>query len=160
MTRYHMQKSEREITEKTVLEEILAHGRFAVIALCRDNDPYLVTLSYGYDPIKRALYFHTARKGLKLEYLKANPSVCATVIEDRGYIMGECAHAYRSVVVRGNMAVLENLEEKKYGMEVLLGHLETDPEVVRRRSLSDDRAYDRAAILRLDILEMSGKAGR
>lgn len=160
MTRYHMQKSEREITEKTVLEEILEGGRYAVIALCRENDPYVVTLSYGYDPIKRSLYFHTARKGLKLEYLKANPSVCATVIEDKGYIMGECAHAYRSVVVRGKMAVVRNLEEKKYGMEVMLGHLERDPDVVRKRSLSDDRAYARAAILRLDILEITGKAGR
>jgi nitroimidazol reductase NimA-like FMN-containing flavoprotein (pyridoxamine 5'-phosphate oxidase superfamily) len=160
MTGYHMQKSEREITEKTVLEEILKHGRFAVIALCRENDPYLVTLSYGYDPMKRSLYFHTARKGLKLEYLKANPSVCATIIEDRGYIMGECAHAYRSVVVRGKMAVVEILDEKKHGMEVMLGHLEIDPDVVRKRSLPDDKAYARAAILKLDILEMTGKAGR
>jgi len=160
MTNYHMQKSEREIIEKTILEEILERGRYAVIALCRENDPYVVTLSYGYDPITRSLYFHAARTGLKLEYLKANPSVCATVIEDQGYIMGECAHAYRSVVVRGNMTVVENLEEKKHGMEVMLGHLEIDPEVVRKRSLADDRAYARAAILRLDILEITGKAGR
>jgi nitroimidazol reductase NimA-like FMN-containing flavoprotein (pyridoxamine 5'-phosphate oxidase superfamily) len=160
MTRYHMQKSEREITEKTVLEEILKRGRFAVIGLCRESDPYVVTLSYGYDPTTRSLYFHTARTGLKLEYLKANPSACATVIEDRGYIMGECAHAYRSVVVRGNMTVVETLEEKKHGLEVILGHLEIDPEVVRKRSLADDRAYARAAILRLDILEITGKAGR
>jgi nitroimidazol reductase NimA-like FMN-containing flavoprotein (pyridoxamine 5'-phosphate oxidase superfamily) len=74
--------------------------------------------------------------------------------------MGECAHAYRSVVVRGNMTVVETLEEKKRGLEVMLGHLEIDPEVVRKRSLPDDRAYSRAAILRLDILEITGKAGR
>jgi len=74
--------------------------------------------------------------------------------------MGECAHGYRSVVIRGSMAIVEELEEKKHGMEVMLGHLEVDPEVVRKRSLPDDGAYAKAAILRLDILEMTGKAGR
>jgi nitroimidazol reductase NimA-like FMN-containing flavoprotein (pyridoxamine 5'-phosphate oxidase superfamily) len=160
MPRYHMQKKEREIQDPKTIEEILRQGRYAVIALCRENRPYVMTLSYGYDPTKRALYFHTAHKGLKMEYIKANPAVCATVIEDRGYVMGECAHAYRSVVFQGTMRVVGTLEEKKYGMDVLLGHLEKNPEVVRKRSLANERAYARAAILRLDIREITGKAGR
>jgi len=160
MSAFHMQKSEREIQDAEVLEEILAHGRYAVIALCRNNDPYLVTLSYGYDSGRRALYFHTAHKGLKMEYIQANPSACATVIEDRGYIMGECAHAYRSVVCRGILRAVGGIEEKKYGIEVLLRHLEKDPEVVRKRSLASDRDYARATILRLDITEITGKAGQ
>jgi nitroimidazol reductase NimA-like FMN-containing flavoprotein (pyridoxamine 5'-phosphate oxidase superfamily) len=160
MPRSHLQKKEREIQDPKTIEEILKRGRYAVIALCRENRPYVLTLSYGYDPSKRALYFHTAHKGLKMEYIKANPTVCATVIEDRGYVMGKCAHAYRSVVFQGTMRVVGSLEEKKYGMDVLLSHLEKKPEVVRKRSLANEQAYDRAAILRLDILKITGKAGR
>jgi nitroimidazol reductase NimA-like FMN-containing flavoprotein (pyridoxamine 5'-phosphate oxidase superfamily) len=160
MPKHHMQKREREIQDPKTIEEILRQGRYAVIALCRENRPYIMTLSYGYDPTKRALYFHTAHKGLKMEYIKANPAVCATVIEDRGYVMGECAHAYRSVVFQGTLCIVGTLEEKKYGMDVLLGHLEKTPEVVRIRSLPNEQAYARAAILRLDILKITGKAGR
>ena len=160
MRRYHMNKAEREIADPAVMEEILARGKYAVIALSRDDLPYIVTLSYGYDTGRKALYFHTAHRGVKLDYLRANPSVCATVIEDHGYIMGECAHGYRSVVLYGQLVHVDGLEEKKHGMDVMLRHLEDDPDAVKKRSLKDDQAYARAAILRLDIEEMTGKAGR
>lgn len=160
MPEFHMQKSEREIKDPAVIEDILIHGRYATIALCRHDQPYLVTLNYGYDPGPKALYFHTAHKGLKMEYIKANPLACAAVIEDRGYLAGKCAHAYRSVVCLGTIRLIEGLEAKKYGMGVLLKHLEKDPEVVRKRLLAADRDYDRAAVLRLDIQEATGKAGQ
>lgn len=160
MSRYHMNKQDREITNPQIMEEIIRRGKYAVIALCRDNEPYIVTLSYGYDPQKKALYFHTAQTGLKLDFMRTNPQACATVIEDRGYIMGECAHGYRSVVLYGKIVVVDGLAEKKHGMEVMLQHLEEDPRPVRKRSLKDDQAYARAAILRLDVEEMTGKAGR
>jgi len=160
MPRYHMQKTECEITTPEILEEILRRGKFAVLALCRDNEPYVLTMSYGYDPGARALYFHTAHQGRKWHFLEANPAVCATVIEDGGYIMGECAHGFRSVVLYGKIRRVAGLEEKKTGMEVMLHHLEDEPETVRRRSLPDDKAYARAAILKLSIEEMTGKAGR
>jgi len=160
MVRYHMHKKEREITDPAVRDEILQNGKYAVISLCRDNEPYIVTLSYGFDARKKALYFHTAQRGQKLDFIRANPKACAAVIEDRGYIMGECAHGYRSVVIYGKMSLVAGLEEKKHGMEVMLRHLEENPDIVKKRSLQDDEAYGRAAILRLDIESMTGKAGR
>lgn len=160
MSRYHMNKQDREIKNPEIKEEIIQRGKYASIALCRDNEPYIVTLSYGYDRRKKALYFHTAQTGLKLDFIRANPQVCATVIEDRGYIMGECGHDYRSVVLFGKIVVVDGLAEKKYGLEVMLQHLEEDPSVVKKKSLKDDQAYARPAILRLDIEDMTGKAGR
>jgi len=74
--------------------------------------------------------------------------------------MGECAHGYRSVVLYGKIVVADGLAEKKHGMEVMLQHLEEDPRPVRKKSLKDDQAYARAAILRLDIEEMTGKSGQ
>jgi nitroimidazol reductase NimA-like FMN-containing flavoprotein (pyridoxamine 5'-phosphate oxidase superfamily) len=155
-----MRRSERAIGERDELVGILRRGRYVTLALCRASEPYVVTMSYGYDAEREALYFHCAHEGLKLDFLRANPRVCGTVIEDRGYIHGECAHAYRSVVVRGEMHPVDGLAEKKRGMEVLLWHLEDEPEAVRERTLPDDTAYDRAAMLRLDIHEITGKQGR
>lgn len=74
--------------------------------MCRKNEPYIVTLSYGFDKTKNAFYLHSALKGLKYEFLRENSSVCATIIDDKGYMINECAHAYRSLVVWGKMCLV------------------------------------------------------
>jgi nitroimidazol reductase NimA-like FMN-containing flavoprotein (pyridoxamine 5'-phosphate oxidase superfamily) len=159
MAKYHMSKKELEITDQKVLAEILRQGRYATIAMCRDNEPYIVALSHGYDDKKNALYFHCSQKGLKLDFVNHNPHVCATVIEDRGYKTGECEQAYRSVVFWGKMHIIGDMEEKKHAIDVLLNHQEDDSDKVREESLKSDEAYDKVGILRLDILEMTGKQG-
>ncbi len=160
MQQIHMQKKEREITDREEMNEVLKNGKYAMIAMCRDNEPYVVTLSYGFDSQKNVLYLHSAAKGLKLTIIKDNPAVCATVIEDLGYLHNECAHAYRSVVFWGAMSAVESLEEKKHGMEIMMNHLEEDPEPVRQRTLKNDRVYDSFTVLKLEISHMTGKQGR
>jgi len=49
MVNYHMNKKEREIVDRNVLIGILKQGKYATVSMCRDNEPYIVTLSYGYD---------------------------------------------------------------------------------------------------------------
>ena len=159
MARYHMNRSEKEITERKALIDVLRSGKYATVAMCRGNEPYMVTLNYGYDEEKSALYFHCSSEGLKLDIIGHNPNVCASVIEDRGYKTGQCEQAYRSVVLWGKMYVLEDLDEKKHGIDVLLNHLEDEPDQVRERSLKSDEAYERLGILRLDIKEITGKQG-
>jgi len=160
LTKYHMRLTEREITDGAQILEVLREGRYAVISMCRDNEPYVVTMNYGYDRDRNALYFHCAREGLKIDFITENPTVCGTVIEDRGYLQGECAHAYRTVVFWGKMHVVEELDEKKHGLLTMLDHLEDDPDQVRRTTLKDDKAYERVCILRLDIRDISAKQGR
>ena len=157
MPKYHMHKKEREITEKTQLTDILKRGKFATISLCRNSEPYLVTLNYGYDESHDCLYFHTTLQGLKIDFLQSNNNACGTVIEDLGYVNGKCSHKYRSVVFWGKIVIVEDLERKKQGMNILLGHLEKNPDTVRKTHLSEDALYQRVAILRLDMSEITGK---
>lgn len=95
--------------------------------MCSGNKPYIVTLSYGYDSKTNSLYFHCSPQGLKLDFIKANSLVCATVIEDGGYVVDECGHNYRIVVFWGKMKIVPDNDEKKHGMKVLLNHLENKP---------------------------------
>jgi nitroimidazol reductase NimA-like FMN-containing flavoprotein (pyridoxamine 5'-phosphate oxidase superfamily) len=159
MAKYHMNKQEREIHDSAEMRRILQQGKYAVLSLCRANEPYIVTLSYGYDQSNNALYFHTSLKGLKLEFIMANSSVCGTVVEDRGYLKNECAHAYRSVVFWGTISIVKDLEEKKRGLDVLLSHLEECPDPIRKRNFPSDESYRNVCVLRLDIREISGKGG-
>ena len=157
MPRYHMKKEEREIKDKKVLIAVLKNGKYTTISLCRGNEPYLVTLSYGFDQEKNALYFHTANEGLKVEFIKENSQSCGTVIEDKGYKLNECSHAYRSVIFWGDITIIEKLEEKKHAFEVLLNHLEENPNEVKKRFLKNDDAYINPCMMRMDISDISGK---
>jgi nitroimidazol reductase NimA-like FMN-containing flavoprotein (pyridoxamine 5'-phosphate oxidase superfamily) len=159
VTKYHMHRKEKEITERSILIEILKKGKFSSNALCREGEPYIVTLNYGYDHSRNALYFHCAAKGLKLDFIEANTKACATVIEDLGYKIGECEHAYRSVVLWGRMHIVKELQEKKHAIDVLLAHLEDDPQQVKEKSIKSEETYEKVGILRLDIEEMTGKQG-
>ena len=42
--------------------------------------------------------------------LRANPSVWGQVIEDRGYLPGQCSHAYRSVMFEARAEFVTDLE--------------------------------------------------
>ncbi len=153
-----MQKNERQIKEKNKIDEIIKKGKFASISMCRENEPYIVTLSYGYDAMKNSLYFHSAKEGLKYDFIKRNSLVCGTIIEDKGYKTNECSHAYRSVVFWGEMIIIEDLEEKKHGFEIMMNHLEENPIKIKKRFLDKEETYQNTSIIRLDIKEITGKA--
>ncbi len=160
MTRYHMHKAELEITDPQALEAILLGGTYATLAFARGNEPYLVTLNYGYDPVERALYVHSAVEGLKLAFIRENPRVCGTVIVDEGYCQGRCTHAYRSVVFWGRIELLETAAEKEAGLGLMIDRLEDDPAATRRRLLADPDRLNHVAVLKLTIEEITGKAGQ
>ena len=159
MARYHLRRIDREINDPAELTSILRRGRYITIAMCQDGEPYLVTLSYGYDEAHRALYFHMATAGRKIDALARDPRVCATVVIDKGYQHGECRHLYESVVLTGRMSLVDDADEARSGMRVLLGHLEDEPDDVwERQALDREETWRRLRVARLDIDEISGKA--
>jgi len=154
---------DREITDPVVIDQILGAGRFVTIALCDGTDPYVVTLSYGYDAPGRRLCFHSARAGRKADIIAANPRACATVVVDRGYAHGECAHPYRSVVMTGHMRVIDDTAEAREAMRVLALHLEGPDqmqEVWNRNGLADDAAFGRVSMLEFRIESLCAKQGQ
>lgn len=161
MKRYHIENSpNRELKEKSDIEDILKRGRYAVISMCRDNEPYIVTLSYGYSADRDALYMHTADRGLKLDFLEANSRVCVTIIEDGGYIEDRCSHAYKSVVFWGTMHTIEQMDEKVEGMTTILNHLEKSDLFIKKMLLKSSKMYSKMKVLRVDIEQIHGKAGQ
>jgi nitroimidazol reductase NimA-like FMN-containing flavoprotein (pyridoxamine 5'-phosphate oxidase superfamily) len=158
--KYHMRRAERQLNDWPAIEEVLRKGRYAILALCRDNEPYAVTMSYGYDSATRAIYFHCAKDGLKAEFVTASPQVCATIIQDNGYIQGECAHAYRSVVIRGKIEVLSSDADKMKAVDVMLDHLEEKPQIMRAKLPGKTASFNEMRAWRLVIEEITAKEGR
>jgi nitroimidazol reductase NimA-like FMN-containing flavoprotein (pyridoxamine 5'-phosphate oxidase superfamily) len=115
-----MHRAEYEITAEAELLDFLLRGKFVTRAMRDKPYPYLVTLSYGLDPVARCLYLHTARVGHKLDLLSLSPSVCGTVVHDLGHQNGKCTHSYASVSVYGRLRRVDDGEERRRGMRVLL----------------------------------------
>jgi uncharacterized protein len=161
MGKYHLtHKVEREITDAGEIRRIMHDGKYAAIAMCRDNEPYVVTMSYGYDEPKNALYFHCANHGLKMDFLAINKNVCATVVEDRGYATGECSHLYNSAVFWGKMSIVESLDEKIHGLSVMIDQLEESPGRRKEEVAQYKDEFDGFTILRLDIQDITAKHGK
>lgn len=160
MQKYHMRRKDREIKSKAEIMNLLSQGKFIVLALCKNNEPYIVTLSYGFDKDKMAIYLHCAAEGLKLDFIRENPKVCASVIFDNGYILNECGHKYSTIVIRGQITIVKELEEKKNGIRIIMEQLEDNPKPIIDKNLTNDNVYNKITVLRLDIEECTGKSGR
>jgi hypothetical protein len=152
-----MRRSDREITDWATIETIIRQGKYTSVALCRNNEPYGVTLSYGYDKLSRSLYFHCAKEGLKTDFVRTNASACATIIEDNGYVQGVCVHKFRSVVIRGKIEFLEEDDDIKRGLGVLLEHLEENPEARQSQLPTTAEGWQKVSVWKMTIDHVSAK---
>jgi nitroimidazol reductase NimA-like FMN-containing flavoprotein (pyridoxamine 5'-phosphate oxidase superfamily) len=157
MEGYHaLRRKEKEIKDPDEMMAILAHSQFVTVAMCRGEEPYLVTLSNGYDKARNAIYFHCAREGKKIEILKANDRVWGQAIVDRGYSHGHCDHLFDSVQFAGRVRFIEDAGEKRRALEVMTRQLEREPEKVLAAQVTDE-SVARVCIGRIDIEFLSGK---
>jgi nitroimidazol reductase NimA-like FMN-containing flavoprotein (pyridoxamine 5'-phosphate oxidase superfamily) len=151
-----IRRKEKAITEVKELKAILQQAKFITIAMCKDNEPYLVSMSHGYDPKKNCLYFHCAKEGKKIDILKDNNVVWGQALYDNGYIHGKCNHSYATTMFKGPVTFLEDFEEKKVALHLMVYQLEDDPEVYLSKPISE-KAITSVTIGRIDIEYMSGK---
>jgi hypothetical protein len=118
------------------------------------DEPYLVSLSHGYDETRSCLYFHCADEGKKLVYLKSNSKVWGQAVLDYG-VTDECDYAYKSVHFKGTMSLISDLAEKQHAMEVLVRQLSATPEEKLAKIKPEKLA--RTTMGKINITYMTGK---
>lgn len=155
-----MRRKDREITDRAAMLDIIKAAKYAVIALCRQNEPYIVAMSYGFDETKDTFYFHGADKGQKIDFIKDNPNACLTIIQDDGYEDGECAHAYRSIVCRGQMSLVDGQDERVYAIETMIHQLEPHPETQLPKIHDGDQVWRRTQMFKMEVESMTCKQRR
>ncbi|HDL85142.1 MAG TPA: pyridoxamine 5'-phosphate oxidase family protein [Candidatus Acetothermia bacterium] len=148
-----MRRSEKEIVDRSAIDDIMQRALVCRIALCDNGAPYVVPVNFGYD--SGCLYIHSALEGTKLDILRRNPLVSFEVDIDHALVAGRepCSYTfhYRSVVGFGTSAILKDLAEKRKGMDVIIGHY-----VVSVASYPD-AALKEAAVVRIAISSMTGR---
>ncbi len=151
-----IRRKDKEITDFDEITKNLKTARYVTLAMCLNGEPYLVTLSHGYDAEKNCIYFHCAGEGKKIDILRANNLVWGQALIDGGYVQGACDHLFSTTQFRGKVTFVEDAVEKEHGLRVLIQSLEKDPEEIFRKQLIP-RSIQKVKIGRIDIDYMSGK---
>lgn len=151
---FHLRRKDREITDSDALRKVLKSTKYVTIALCMDNEPYLVSLSHGYDEKRNCLYFHCADEGKKIVYLKTNSTVWGQAVKDYG-VTDECDYAYTSIHFKGTVSLIDDLTEKQHGMTVMVRQLSETPEEKLAKIKPEKLA--KTTMGKIDIIYMTGK---
>jgi nitroimidazol reductase NimA-like FMN-containing flavoprotein (pyridoxamine 5'-phosphate oxidase superfamily) len=149
-----MRKSNQEIKDPAILDQILSKAVICRIAMMDGDLPYIVPFNFGYRD--GCIYIHSAPEGKKIELIRKNSQVCFEV-EDRVEILkGEKAcdwsTRYRSVVGYGTMEILSDAGSKQEGLEIIMAQ-HGAPELIE----FDPGNLKRMVILKLIIGSITGK---
>jgi len=155
--KYHQRRPEKTITDREQLLKVLREGNVVTLAMCHNNEPYLVTVNYAFDEAESAIYFHCAQQGKKFDYLSANPRVWGQVFIDGGYMEGECNHRFIAVQFAAKAAFVEEESAKHAALTLLINHFESNPEPVLKRFLGNPAALAGVSIVRLELQHITGK---
>jgi nitroimidazol reductase NimA-like FMN-containing flavoprotein (pyridoxamine 5'-phosphate oxidase superfamily) len=89
-----------EMTSEEI-EQFLACARVGRLGIVLDDKPYVVPVGFGYSSGK--IFFHTCDKGLKMDGLRKNPSVCFEVDEALSDVT-----MFKSVVILGTSEIVDD----------------------------------------------------
>jgi uncharacterized protein len=151
---FHVRRKEREITDPAEMRQILKATKYVTVAFCKDNEPYLVALSHGYDEEKNCLYFHCAPEGKKLVYATANNHVWGQAVQDFG-VTEECDYAYTCVHFSGTFSLISDPDEKWHAMQVLVRQVAPNPEL--KLSKIKPEKLKNTTMGKIDVKYFSGK---
>jgi nitroimidazol reductase NimA-like FMN-containing flavoprotein (pyridoxamine 5'-phosphate oxidase superfamily) len=153
-----MRRKDKEITDTNTLKNILKLTKHVTIALSKNNQPYLVTFSHGYDENRNCIYFHCAKEGKKIDYIKSNNTVWGQAMLDYGYSEGNCNHQFATTQFKGKVTLLDDLDEKRQALQCMIRQLEKNPEQMIEKAMKiDAERLKGTAFGRIDIEYMSGK---
>ena len=152
-----MTKRERQVTDPVQIRRVLDTGKVLHLGLAVNDEPYVVPMNYGYtmEDGKLVLYLHCAHQGRKLDMIRANSRVFFEIDCDHKPFEGEkpCQYGlvYSSVMGRGTARIIEDVEEKKQAMTILM-KTQTGKDFN-----FDDKLVSIVAVIRIDVAEYTAK---
>ena len=152
-----MTKRERQVTDRDQILHILDTGKVLHLGLAVDNEPYVVPMNYGYimEGEKLVIYLHSAVQGKKLDMIRANPNVFFEIDCDlmpfEGKVPCQYGLVYSSIMGRGKATLVEDVEEKKQAMTILM-KTQTGKDFT-----FEDRLVSIVTVIRIDVAEYTAK---
>ncbi len=150
-------KRELLVTDPDQIRHILDTGKVLHLGLAVNNEPYVVPMNYGYclENGKLVLYLHSAVRGKKLDMIRANPRVFFEIDCDlmpfEGRVPCQYGLVYSSLMGRGTAVLVDDVEEKKQAMSILM-KTQTGKDFT-----FEDRLVTIVSVIRIDVEEYTAK---
>jgi len=148
-----MRRKEKEITEASAIEAIIKKSLVCRLALSDDNSPYIVPLSFGYRD--KMLYFHGPLKGKKIDIIRKNQNICFEFDTNTEIVKAEDAchwsMKYRSVIGFGKAQLLEDIEEKRKALNIIMSQYSNGTFEF------NDAILKKSGVIKVEIENMKGK---
>ena len=148
----------RRVKNEITVEEakaLLHSCKRAAFSVNGDNGyPYTIPINFYYDEKENRIYFHTGKKGHKIDSIKASDKVCFTTW-DNGYLEdGEWAFHVSSCVVFGRARLIDDpqLAEEKlrtFALKYYPNAEEAEEEI--------KKGFPAVQMVTIDIEHISGK---
>ena len=148
-----MRRTEREIKDHNLLEQLLKNANTCRLAIHDAPYPYIVALNYGYE--NNSLYIHCAKEGKKIDLLKQNNKV-GFQIEIGSEIVKhdescQWTTKYRSLVGSATVEIIDEHSEKVKGLDIIMKHSG------KHDNSYNSKAVEKVLILKVSIQEITGK---
>lgn len=152
-----MTRREREVTDIGEIIKILDNAKVLHLGMVDGDEPYVVPMNYGYtlEEGKLTIWLHGAKRGRKLDVMRANPKVFFEmeygITPFEGEIACKYGITYSSLMGRGVAEIVEDIEEKKSALSFLM----------KTQTGKDFEFEDKMAavvsIIRIDVSEYTAK---
>jgi len=154
-----MTRRERQVTDPAEINKILDTCQVLHLGLTDGDQPYVVPMNYGYEFVdeKLVVYLHGARRGYKLDLMRANPKVFFEMVCGVEPFEGDVAcrygTAYESLMGRGLATIVDDPAEKIHALEVLM-KTQTGKDFT---GAFDEKLAAVVSIIRIDVSEYTAK---
>ena len=148
---------EKLVTDMDEIVKILDNSKVVHVGMIDGDEPYVVPMNYGYtlEDGKLTLWLHCAKRGRKLDVLRANNKVFfemeSGIQPFEGDIACRYGISYSSIMGRGTAEIVEDVEVKKAALSHLMkAQTGMDFEF-------EDKMTTIVSIIKIDTIEFTAK---
>lgn len=155
-----MTRRERQVTDMSEIINILNKAKVLHLGLVDGDEPYVVPMNYGYEFVddKLIIYLHGARRGRKLDLIRENPKVFyeldCDIVPFEGEVACKYGITYSSVMGKGEAFIVDDIEEKKHALSVLM-KTQTEKDFI-----FDDKLVSVVSVIKIVTKEYTAKQRR
>lgn len=152
-TNSKVRRQDRLLSEIKAVE-LLKTGEYGVLSMCCDEAAYGIPLNYAWNG-EASIYVHCAPEGRKLRCIDANANVSFCIVGKTHVISNKFTTEYESIVLHCRAHRQLPDDERMRALMLILEKY--SPEDLAAGANYAERSFDRTEIIRLDIVEWSGK---
>jgi nitroimidazol reductase NimA-like FMN-containing flavoprotein (pyridoxamine 5'-phosphate oxidase superfamily) len=147
-----MRRKDRMLSTDAALQ-IIQNNRLGYLGMLSPTGyPYVVPMNYAFQ--NDTFYLHCAKEGHKIESLRNHPEVCFTVVGEWQIIPEHTTTAFESVIAFGQACFIDNPDEKKAALNLLLKQCGVQAPL---EDSCEPSVFERTAIIAIKIEHLTGK---